>query len=52
MYKCRYCGCREADVSFSPTLGCYACDSCYTDEMDNREQENIDACYSNGEQDF
>lgn len=52
MYKCLYCGYRGPEVAHSPTLDCYCCDECFTDHMDAKEQANIDACSSNGEQDF
>lgn len=50
--KCAHCGERRWDVAFSPTFGYYLCDSCFTELNDEREQANVDACYSNGEQDF
>lgn len=52
MHKCLYCGYRGPEVAKSIRLGCYCCDDCYEDEMEANEQANIDACYSNGEQDF
>ncbi len=50
--KCAHCGELRLDVAFSPTFGYYLCDSCFIDLNDEREQANIDACHSNGEQDF
>lgn len=50
--SCIYCKSDRFDVTFSPTFQCYLCDECFTELNDEREQANIDACYSNGEQDF
>lgn len=54
-WKCVDCGKRDIDVCYSSVFNCYLCDSCYTDRNDALEDErlqaNIDACYSNGEQD-
>ena len=52
---CNDCG-ATSELSYRRTFMCYLCDDCYTDalleEDREKEQDAIDACYSNGEQDF
>lgn len=52
MHKCLYRGYRGPEVAESICLGCYCCDDCYEDKMKALAQSNVDASYSNGEQDF
>lgn len=49
---CARCKQNRPDCSTSPTFMCILCDECFTDLNDEREQANIDACHSNGEQEF
>jgi hypothetical protein len=49
--KCEVCGDIDSSVAYSNQMRAFVCDSCFTDYNDEREQANIDAAYSNGEQD-
>jgi len=52
MRRCARCRSDGDDVSWSNIDQMYCCDDCYEEIHDLREQANIDACYSNGEQDY
>lgn len=48
--QCKVCKQRDSSVAYSNQMQAFVCDGCFTDYNDEREQANIDAAHSNGEQ--